>query len=63
MFKSEFDCEMEVINEVFHGLEMFGGAQKDQEGMVYESLPEGDGPDEGFLEGFLVATYEKVSVW
>ena len=62
VFKSKFDCGMEVIHEVFHGLGLFGGAQIDQEDIVYEFLPEGDGPDKGFLDSFLVATNEKVSV-
>ena len=60
--KSKFDCGMEVIHEVFHGLGLFGGAQIDQEDIIYESLPEGDGPDEGFLDSFLVATSEKVGI-
>ena len=34
VFKSKFDCRMEVIHEVFQGLEPFGSAQKDQEDIV-----------------------------
>ena len=37
--------------------------RKVKEDIVYESLPEGDGPDEGFPDGFFVATHEKVGVW
>ena len=37
MFKGKFDCRMEVIHKVFHRLELFGSAQKDQEDIVWES--------------------------
>ena len=63
MFKSEFDCGMEVVNELLHVLELFGGAWEDQEDVIYESLPERDCPDEGFLDGFFVVTDEEVGIW
>ena len=63
VFKNEFDCGMEVVNELFHVLELFGGAWEDQEDVIYESLPKRDCPDEGFLDGFFVATDEKVGIW
>ena len=40
MFESESDRGVEVVHEVLHVLELFGGAKKDQEDMIYESLPE-----------------------
>ena len=48
--------------EVVHG-ELVDSAEEDQEGVVYESLPEDDCPDKGFLDGFFVAVQEKVGIW
>ena len=59
VFKSKFDCGMEVVHEVFHGLELFGSAQNNQGEIAYESVPEGDGPDEDFLDGVFVMTHEE----
>ena len=65
--KVKFDCRMEVIHKVFHRLELFGSAQKDQEDIVCESPPDVDGPNEGLLDSFFVATHERlaygVGVW
>ena len=63
MFKSEFDCGMEVIHDILHGLELFGCACEDHEDIIYESLPERDCPDEGFPNGFFVTTHEEVGIW
>ena len=63
MFRSEFDREVELVHEVLHGLELFGGAKEDQEDVIYESLPERDCPDEGFLDGFFVTAHEEVGIW
>ena len=63
MFKNEFDLEVEVIHEILHGLELFGGAYEDQEDVIYESLPERDCPDEGFLDNFFMMAHEEVSIW
>ena len=63
MFKSEFDCGVEILHEVFHELELFGCAYEDQEDVICESLPERDCPDEGFPDGFFVTTHEEVSIW
>ena len=63
MFKSEFDCGVEVIHEIFHGLELFGGAYEDQGDVTYESLPERDCPDESFLNGLSVMAHEEVGIW
>ena len=63
VFKSKFDCGLEVIHEILHGLEWFGGAYEDQEDVIYESLPERDCPDEGFPDGFFVTAHEEVSIW
>ena len=61
MFKGKFDCRMEVIHKVFHRLELFGSAQKDQEDIVCESPPDVDGPNEGLLDSFFVATHERLA--
>ena len=53
---------MEVIHEILHGLELFGGAYEDQEDVIYESLPKRDCPDEGFLDGFFVTAHEEVNI-
>ena len=63
MFKSKFDCRMEVIHEIFHGLELFSISQKDQEDIIYEYLSEIYGPDAGLPDGFFVVTNEKVGLW
>ena len=42
MFESGFDRGVEVVHEVLHVLELFGGAKEDQEDIIYESLPESD---------------------
>ena len=63
MFKSEFDCGVEVIHEILHGLELFGGAYEDRGDVTYESLPERDCPDEGFPNGLLVMAHEEVGIW
>ena len=42
MFKSELDRGVEVIHEILHGLELFGGAYEHQEYVIHESLPERD---------------------
>ena len=52
---------MDVAHEVFHGLELFGSASKDQENIVYESHPEGDGPDEGLPDGVFVVIRKRVA--
>ena len=59
VFESEFDRGVEVFHENLHGLELFGGAQEDQEDVIYESLTEGDCPDKGFLDGFFMTTRRK----
>ena len=53
---------MEVIHEILHGLELFGGAYEDQEDVIYESLPKRDCPDEGFPDGFFVTADEEVNI-
>ena len=63
VFKSKFDRGTEVIHEIFHGLEQFGGAYEDQEDVIYESLPESDCPDEDFPDGFFVTAPEGVGTW
>ena len=63
MFKSEFDRGVEVIHEILHELELFGGAYEDQEDVIYESLPERDCPDEGILSGFFVTGHEEIGIW
>ena len=63
VFKSKFDRWVEVFHEVLHGLELFGGAKEDQEDVIYESLPERDCLDEGYLDGFFVTAQEEVGVW
>ena len=45
MFNCEFDRGVEVVHEILHGQEMFGGAWEDQVDVIYESLPERDCPD------------------
>ena len=62
MLKSEFDCGVEVIHEILHGLELFGGAYEDQEDIIYESLPESDSPGEGFPDGFFMMVHEEVGI-
>ena len=63
VFKSEFDHGVEVIHEILHGLELFGGAYEDQEDVIYESLPERDCPDEGVLGDFFVTGHEEIGIW
>ena len=63
MFKSEFDRGVEVIHEIFDGLELFRCASEDHEDVIYESLPEKDCPDEGFPDGFFLTTHEEVGIW
>ena len=48
MFRNEFDRGVEVVHEIPHGQELFGGAYEDQEDVIYESLPERDCPEKGF---------------
>ena len=62
VFKSEFDRGLEVIHKIRHGLELFGGADEDQEDVINESLPKRDCPDEGFLDGFFMTAHEEVSI-
>ena len=62
MFKSEFDRGVEVVHEILHGLELFGGTSEDQENVIYESLPERDCPDKSFSDGFFMATHEEVGI-
>ena len=63
MFKSEFDRGLEVIHEILHGMELFGGAYEDQEDVIYESLPERHCPNEGFPNIFFVIAHEEVGIW
>ena len=63
MFKSDFDCGVEVIHEIVYGLELFGGAYEDQEDVIYRSFPERDCPDEGFPDGFFMMVHEVVGIW
>ena len=63
MFRSEFDRGVEVVHKIFHGLDLFGGAYKDQEDVIYESLPEGDLTDKSFPDGFFVTPHEEVGIW
>ena len=59
VFKSEFDCRVEGIHDILHGLELFVCAYEDHEDVIYESLPE----SEGFPDGFFVTTHEEVGIW
>ena len=61
--KSEFDHRVEVVHEILHGLQLYGGAQEDQEDAIYESLPERNCPDEAFPDGFFVTAHEEVGIW
>ena len=63
MFKGEFDCEVEVVHEILHELELFGSVYKDQENIACESLPEWDCPDEDFPDGFFVVSLEEDGIW
>ena len=63
MFKSEFDCGVEILHKMLHGLELFDDAYEDHEYVIYESLPERDCPDEGFPDGFFVTSHEEVGIW
>ena len=63
VFESEFDRGVEVIHENLHGLELFGGAQEDQEDVIYKYLPEVDCSDKGFLDDFFVTTHEEAGIW
>ena len=62
VFKSEFDRGLEVIHKILHRLELFGGADEDQEDVINESLPKRDCPDEGFPDGFFMTAHEEVSI-
>ena len=63
VFKSEFECGVEIIHEMLHGLELFGGASEDHEDVIYEPLPERECPDEGFLDVFFVTSHEEGGIW
>ena len=63
MFKSEFDCGVEILHKMLHGLELFDDPYEDHEDVIYESLPERDCPDEGFPDGFFVTSHEEVGIW
>ena len=54
---------VEVGHEILHGLQLFGGAQEDQEDITYESHRERNCPDEGFLNGFFMMVHEEVGIW
>ena len=54
---------VEVVHEIFHRLDLFGGALEDQEDVIYESLPEGDFLNKSFPDGFFVTTDEEVGIW
>ena len=54
---------MEVVHEILHGLELFSGTYKDQEDVIYKSLPERDYPNKNFLDGFFVTTHDEVGIW
>ena len=56
VFKSEFYRRVEVVNGILHRLELL-------DGIIYESLPERNFPDKGFLDGFFVTTHEEIGMW
>ena len=63
MFKGEFNYNADVVPKVLLGLNLVGRAYKDQEDVVYESFPEKNWPDKGFLDGFIMVVHKEVGIW
>ena len=62
VFKSGFDHGVEVVHEIFHELDLFGGFKEDHGDVIMNLFPERDCPDEGFPEGFCITAHEEVGI-